>query len=70
VAEPDRAGAPERAVTMEMVTAAYAVLEKYGVRDVLEIDSEIMREMLAAALNLAETAHGSGPGDETIHTRR
>lgn len=48
------AGAPETEIeiTPEMIEAAYAVLERYGVRDVLEIDSDIMRALLIEALSV------------------
>jgi predicted O-methyltransferase YrrM len=36
-------------VTPEMIEAAYAVWRRYGVRDCLEVDSDIMRETIAAA---------------------
>jgi hypothetical protein len=39
-------------ITPEMIEAAYAVLRKYGVRDVLEVDSDLLRELLDAALSV------------------
>jgi hypothetical protein len=48
----NRAGAPEIEITPAMIAAAYAVLQQYGVRDVLEIDSDIMRALLIEALSV------------------
>ncbi|HEV7603043.1 MAG TPA: hypothetical protein VGO49_22645 [Bradyrhizobium sp.] len=53
--EPPEAGAPEISdveVTCEMIAAASAVWGRYDLRDVLEIDSDIMRETLKAALSV------------------
>ena len=41
----------DQKITPEMIAAAYSVLQKYGVRDVLEIDSDIMRETLTAVFS-------------------
>ena len=38
-------------ITPEMIGAAYSVLARFGVRDALEIDSDVMREILAAAFS-------------------
>jgi hypothetical protein len=43
--------AAEIEITPEMTEAAFAVLDRYGVRDALEISSFIMGEMLLAAFN-------------------
>ena len=38
-------------VTPEMISAAYAVWAKFNVRSVTEVDSDIMRDTLRAALS-------------------
>jgi hypothetical protein len=66
MAESDRAGAPEGHIEIPaaVVTAAYSVLAKYGVRDALEIDGDIMRELLATAFSVWR--HGGTDGVELI----
>jgi hypothetical protein len=56
-----KAALPEAAIeiTPEMIEAAYAVLRRYRVCDVLEIDSDIMRAMLSEAFSVKRNRNPS-----------